>query len=94
MFKTVLATMKTKTISCKRIHNLGNFNSIHFEAIADLEPGENRIKAGKELIAEVETILGLDKPEAIDTQKSQPTPKSQPVVTANTTNTNFDENPF
>ena len=51
--------MKVKTITYKRINNLGNYSSEHLEMFAELDENENVQDATKLLIAEVETALGL-----------------------------------
>ena len=57
---------------------------------AELEPGDNEEQEGKKLIAKVEKILGLDKPEAFVKPEPQSIskPKPQPIAT-NTTDDNF-----
>lgn len=51
--------MQIKTISYRRVNNLGNYNSEHLEMFAELEDGEEPISAAKVLKACVEESLGL-----------------------------------
>ena len=51
--------METKTIIYKRTNNLGDYNSETLTMTAELGENENIQDATKQLIAEVETALGL-----------------------------------
>jgi len=51
--------MEIKTITYKRTNNLGNYNSEHLQMFAELDEHDNTQDATKQLIAEVETALGL-----------------------------------
>ena len=53
--------MKVKTITYKRIHNLGNYNTEHLEMTAELDNGEDVQESTSQLKLEVETALGLNK---------------------------------
>ena len=54
--------MKVKTITYKRIHNMGNYNTQHLEMMAELDEGEDIQESANRLKIEVETALGLNKP--------------------------------
>ncbi len=54
--------MEVKTITYKRIHILGNYNTEHLEMTAELEESENIQETTRRLKLEVETALGLNKP--------------------------------
>ena len=54
--------MEVKTITYKRVNNLGNYNTEHLEMIAVLDDGEDVQEGTKQLKLEVETALGLNKP--------------------------------
>ena len=53
--------MEVKTITYKRINNLGNYNSEHLEMTAELDENDSVIDCGKRLKNKVETVLGLNK---------------------------------
>ena len=61
--------MEVKTISYKRVHNLGNYSSEHIELTAELTKDDNVQAAIKELKLEAETALGIVKPEPITPKK-------------------------
>nr|ADN14572.1 conserved hypothetical protein [Gloeothece verrucosa PCC 7822]ADN15227.1 conserved hypothetical protein [Gloeothece verrucosa PCC 7822]ADN16425.1 conserved hypothetical protein [Gloeothece verrucosa PCC 7822] len=68
--------MQIKTISYKRIVNLGNYNSEHLEMYGELEPGEDPIAEAKNLKEIVSSALELIKPPP----QSPATKEVQPVT--------------
>lgn len=82
-----MGKMITRSVHYKRINNLGNYSSEHMEMTAELEPGDDAEQCGRELKAKIIAALDLDEPKPVEKPKPQP-------VTANTTNNNFDENPW
>ena len=54
--------MKIKTITYKRIHNLGNYNTEHLEMMAELDDNEDIQEKTNELILTVNEALGINKP--------------------------------
>jgi hypothetical protein len=49
--------MKIKTITCKRIFNLGNYESRHLEMTADIFDDEDPDEAARQLIEKAERIV-------------------------------------
>lgn len=80
--------MEVKTISYKRVLNLGNYNNEHLEMMAELSPGDDPEQCTAELKAKVEAALGINKPGP----PQEPKPKPQPVAAA--ASKNFDDEPF
>ncbi len=72
--------MEIKTITYKRVHNLGNYNTEHLEMFAELTPDDDVDHCSVRLKNHVETALGIVKPEPA----SAPKPVS----------TNYDQEPF
>ena len=70
--------MEIKTITYKRVHNLGNYNTEHLEMFAELSVDDDVDQCAADLKNHVETALGL-KPEA------------KPVAS---TTANYDKKPF
>ena len=70
--------MEIKTISYKRTHNLGNYNSENLEMVAVLNIDDNVDQCAADLKEQVEKSLGIVKP--------SPAPK--PVTP------NYDHKPF
>ncbi|ELS04826.1 hypothetical protein Xen7305DRAFT_00045620 [Xenococcus sp. PCC 7305] len=66
--------MEVKTITYKRVHNLGDYNTEHLEMMAELSPEDNPQESTKQLIAEVETALGLKKPPVEESKKEDNVP--------------------
>ena len=62
--------MEIKTITYKRVHNLGNYNTEHLEMFAELTPDDDVDHCAVRLKNHVETALGIVKPE----------PESAPVI--------------
>ena len=58
--------MEVKTITFKRIRNLGNFESEHLEISAEVDKDEDVNAAIESLKAKVYRGLGLDKSKSID----------------------------
>jgi hypothetical protein len=71
--------MQIKTISYKRIVNLGNYNSEHLEMYADLEPGEDPIARSLELKEMVLTALQSASPKARSSKETQPVARDQQI---------------
>ena len=61
--------MEVKTITYKRVNNLGNYNTEHLEMTAELIPHEDEIACTARLKELVETSLGINK------TKEKTTPK-------------------
>ena len=76
--------MEIKTISYKRINNLGNYSSEHMEMFAELDSDDDVDQCAKELKTRVETALGLNQPEP--KLELSPAPKSNTV--------DYDNKPF
>ncbi len=72
--------LKVKTITYKRIHNLGNYNTEHLEMSAEIDIHDDELQCSQDLKEKVELALGLVKPE----------PKPAPV----TAPANYDKKPF
>ena len=72
--------MEIKTITYKRVHNLGNYNTEHLEMFAELTSDDDVDHCATRLKNHVETALGIVKPE--------PVPAPKPV------STNYDKDPF
>ena len=72
--------MEIKTITYKRVHNLGNYNTEHLEMFVELTSDDDVDHCATGLKNHVETALGIVKPE--------PVPAPKPV------STNYDKNPF
>ena len=53
--------MKVKTITYKRIHNLGNYNTEHLEMTAELDDDDDVQESTNQLKIEFETALRLNK---------------------------------
>ena len=76
--------MEIKTISYKRVNNLGNYSSEHMEMFAELDSDDDVNQCAAQLKTRVETALGLNQPE----------PELEPVAAPAPKTNNYDESPF